>query len=229
MRFLIIFSTKHILLQSYFYIMLGFGKNINHNFNLLNNLSLLNSLKCPIVVGVSRKSMIYKTLGCNPKQALNGTSVLNTLCLDRGAKILRVHDVNEINQSIKVFNSLLVRIVSPEICFKNTEISNPNNPWELVTDNIPQNVAVSSIAYDPNNTKKFYVGTGESYTAGDALGNGLWRSVDGGDTWEKVFGGDTDNPTTYISEGNKIKVIKPEGQNDIQFLVSSFEVWLNFS
>ena len=106
--------------------------------------------------------------------------------------------------------------------FKNTEISNPNNPWELVTENIPQNVAVSSITYDPNNTKKFYVGTGESYTAGDALGNGLWRSVDGGDTWEKVFGGDTDNPTTYISEGNKIKVIKPEGQNDIQFLSASF-------
>ena len=106
--------------------------------------------------------------------------------------------------------------------FKNTEISNPNNPWELVTENIPQNIAVSSIAYDPNNTKKFYVGTGESYTAGDALGNGLWRSVDGGDTWEKVFGGDTDNPTTYISEGNKIKVIKPEGQNDIQFLSASF-------
>ena len=84
----------------------GFGKNINHNFNLLNNLSLLNSLKCPIVVGVSRKSMIYKTLGCNPKQALNGTSVLNTLCLERGAKILRVHDVKEAKECISLWTML---------------------------------------------------------------------------------------------------------------------------
>ena len=84
----------------------GFGKNINHNFNLLNNLSLLNSLKCPIVVGVSRKSMIYKTLGCNSKQALNGTSVLNTLCLDRGAKILRVHDVKEAKECISLWTML---------------------------------------------------------------------------------------------------------------------------
>ena len=84
----------------------GFGKNINHNFNLLNNLSLLNSLKCPIVVGVSRKSMIYKTLGCSPKQALNGTSVLNTLCLDRGAKILRVHDVKEAKECISLWSML---------------------------------------------------------------------------------------------------------------------------
>ena len=106
--------------------------------------------------------------------------------------------------------------------FKNTNISNPNSPWELVTQNIPQNIAVSSIAYDPNNIKTFYVGTGESYTAGDALGNGLWKSDDGGNTWYKAFGGDTENPTTYVSEGNKIKVIKPEGQNDIQFLSAAF-------
>ena len=89
--------------------------------------------------------------------------------------------------------------------FKNTNISNPNHEWRLVTQNIPQNLAVSSIVHDPNNTKNFYVGTGESYTAGDALGNGLWKSEDGGDTWYKTFGGDTENPTSYLSEGNKIK------------------------
>ena len=75
--------------------------------------------------------------------------------------------------------------------FKNTEISNPKSQWTLVTKNIPQNIAVSSLTYDPNNTQIFYAGTGESYTGGDALGNGLWQSKDGGDTWIKVFGGDT--------------------------------------
>ena len=84
----------------------GFGKNINHNFNLLKNLSLLDSLKCPIAVGVSRKSMICKTLDCKPEQALNGTSVLNTLSLDRGAKILRVHDVKEAKECISLWTKL---------------------------------------------------------------------------------------------------------------------------
>ena len=84
----------------------GFGKNINHNFSLLKNLSLFHALKCPIVVGVSRKSMIYKTLNCSPEQALNGTSVLNTLSLDRGAKILRVHDVKEAKECISLWTML---------------------------------------------------------------------------------------------------------------------------
>ena len=84
----------------------GFGKNINHNFSLLKNLSLFHALKCPIVVGVSRKSMIYKTLNCSPEQALNGTSVLNTLSLDRGAKILRVHDVKEAKECISLWKML---------------------------------------------------------------------------------------------------------------------------
>ena len=106
--------------------------------------------------------------------------------------------------------------------FKNTKISDPDNPWELVTQNIPQNLAVSSIVYDPNNTKVFYVGTGESFTAGDALGNGLWKSEDGGDNWFKVFGGDTENPTTFISEGNKIDIKKPTDQRSIDFLSASF-------
>ena len=93
--------------------------------------------------------------------------------------------------------------------FKNTNISNPDSEWTLVTKNIPQNIAVSSLAYDPNNTQIFYAGTGESYTAGDALGNGLWQSKDGGDTWNKVFGGDTDNPTTFISEPDVVEILDP--------------------
>ena len=64
--------------------------------------------------------------------------------------------------------------------FKNTSISSQNSPWVLVDETLPQNLAVSSITYDPNDTKTFYVGTGESYTGGDALGNGLWKSTDGG-------------------------------------------------
>ena len=92
--------------------------------------------------------------------------------------------------------------------FKNTNIS-IRLEWTLVTKSIPQNIAVSSLAYDPNNTQIFYAGTGESYTAGDALGNGLWQSKDGGDTWNKVFGGDTDNPSTFISEPDVVEIIDP--------------------
>ncbi len=106
--------------------------------------------------------------------------------------------------------------------FKNEKISDPNSPWELITKNIPQNLALSSITYDPNNKDVFYAGTGESYTGGDALGSGLWKSEDRGDTWFKVFGGDTENPTTYISEGNTIIIKKPTGQNKISFLEGSF-------
>ena len=84
----------------------GFGKNINHNFILLNNLSLLNDLNCPIVVGVSRKSMIYRTLNCEPKEALNGSTAIHAWCLERGAKILRVHDVKEAKECINLWTML---------------------------------------------------------------------------------------------------------------------------
>ena len=101
--------------------------------------------------------------------------------------------------------------------FKNTNISNPDSEWSLVTKNIPQNIAVSSLAYDPNNTQIFYAGTGESYTAGDALGNGLWQSKDGGDTWNKVFGGDTDNPSTFISEPDVVEIVDPSTNRTYNF------------
>lgn len=73
----------------------GFAKNIQHNFELLRNLELLQMLDCPIMVGLSRKSTIYKTLGTDATGALNGTTVMNTIALLNGAHILRVHDVKE--------------------------------------------------------------------------------------------------------------------------------------
>ena len=71
--------------------------------------------------------------------------------------------------------------------WKNTNISNANSQWTRV--NIPENLAISSITYDPNNTNIFYIGTGESYVGGDVNGDGLWKSEDGGNVWAKVFGG----------------------------------------
>ena len=84
----------------------GFGKTIEHNFKILNNLKLFKILKKPILVGISRKSMIYKILKTDPSKALNGTTSLNTIALINGANILRVHDVKEAKEVIKLFNFL---------------------------------------------------------------------------------------------------------------------------
>lgn len=83
--------------------------------------------------------------------------------------------------------------------WKNTNISNPNSQWTRV--NIPENLAVSCIVADPNNSNTFYVGTGESYVGGDVNGNGVWKSNDAGLTWVNVFGGIT-GPTTFESASN---------------------------
>jgi dihydropteroate synthase len=82
---------------------LGFAKTIEHNFELLKNLSVFKMLDRPILIGVSRKSTIYKTLGINADQALNGTTVLNTIGLMNGASILRVHDVKEAKEAVALF------------------------------------------------------------------------------------------------------------------------------
>jgi dihydropteroate synthase len=81
----------------------GFGKTISHNFTLLKELSAFKMLEKPIMAGLSRKSTIYKTLGINTNEALNGTTVLNTLALQNGANILRVHDVKEAKEVIKLY------------------------------------------------------------------------------------------------------------------------------
>jgi dihydropteroate synthase len=80
----------------------GFGKTIAHNYDLLNNLDVFHELNCPILTGVSRKSMLYKPLKIDPKSALNATTFANTIALQKGSQILRVHDVKEANEIIKL-------------------------------------------------------------------------------------------------------------------------------
>jgi len=84
----------------------GFGKTAAHNFELLRNLSDFSITGLPVLVGVSRKSMIWKTLGITPDEALNGTTVLNTAALLNGADILRVHDVKDAVQAVKLTEKL---------------------------------------------------------------------------------------------------------------------------
>ena len=84
----------------------GFGKTIKHNFELLRRLNEFEITDLPLMVGVSRKSMIWKTLSITPGEALNGTVVLNTVALLNGADILRVHDVKEAVEAVKLVNEL---------------------------------------------------------------------------------------------------------------------------
>ena len=84
----------------------GFGKTIEHNYELLQNLPHLKLLNLPILVGLSRKSMIYKVLNCTPGEALNGTTALQSFALLGGANILRVHDVKEAQETIYLYNKL---------------------------------------------------------------------------------------------------------------------------
>lgn len=81
----------------------GFGKTIAHNFTLLREMETLKILNLPILAGLSRKGMIYKSLNTSANEALNGTSVLNTLALSNGASILRVHDVKEAQEAITLY------------------------------------------------------------------------------------------------------------------------------
>ena len=83
----------------------GFAKTTEQNFEVLHKSELFKHLNVPILAGLSRKSMIYKTLDVNPKQALNGTTVLNTLALTKGTNILRVHDVKEAMETIALFEA----------------------------------------------------------------------------------------------------------------------------
>ena len=84
----------------------GFAKTLEQNYEVLNKMELFSMLELPLLVGISRKSMIYKTLENTPQEALNGTSVLNTIALQKGAKILRVHDVKEAVECIKLVSKL---------------------------------------------------------------------------------------------------------------------------
>ncbi|PHX77847.1 MAG: dihydropteroate synthase [Flavobacteriales bacterium] len=84
----------------------GFGKTTEHNFQLLNQLQKFRQFNKPLLVGISRKGMIWKTLNCTPETALNGTTALHMAVLDRGANILRVHDVKEAKECIDLFLAL---------------------------------------------------------------------------------------------------------------------------
>ncbi|MCO5234232.1 MAG: dihydropteroate synthase [Chitinophagales bacterium] len=84
----------------------GFGKTLAHNFELFNQIKTFQLFKRPILIGISRKSMIWKTLDTSPQNALTGTIALNMLALEYGTNILRVHDVKEAFETLKIFNAL---------------------------------------------------------------------------------------------------------------------------
>jgi len=84
----------------------GFGKSLEHNYQIIKHLKQYQSFELPILVGVSRKSMIYKLLEITPADALNGTTVLNTIALLNGANILRVHDVKAAKEAIKIVSRI---------------------------------------------------------------------------------------------------------------------------
>ena len=84
----------------------GFGKTVAHNFNLLKNMHLFKILGLPVLAGISRKSMVCKTLNVSPEHALNGTTALHMIALQQGAKIIRAHDVKEAMQTIELWKQL---------------------------------------------------------------------------------------------------------------------------
>lgn len=96
------FGINDIILDPGF----GFAKTPSQSFSLLHHLNLFKTFGLPILVGLSRKSMIYKTLGINPSQALNGTTALNSFALSKGANILRVHDVKEAVECIELMQAV---------------------------------------------------------------------------------------------------------------------------
>ncbi len=87
----------------------GFAKTVEQNYEILQKLDYFNIMELPLLVGVSRKSMIYKTLDNSPQEALNGTTVLNTIALQKGANILRVHDVKEAIECVALVEKLKVK------------------------------------------------------------------------------------------------------------------------
>ena len=96
------FGVNEIIIDPGF----GFAKTTKQNFDILKNLTYLKKLDKPLLVGVSRKSMIYKTLNLSPIDSLNGSTVLHTISLLKGANIIRVHDVKEANECIRLVNEL---------------------------------------------------------------------------------------------------------------------------
>jgi dihydropteroate synthase len=86
----------------------GFAKTLSQNYELMSKMELLDVFDLPVLVGISRKSMLYNLLNISPEQALNGTTVLNTVALQKGANILRVHDVKEAVQTREILKQLAI-------------------------------------------------------------------------------------------------------------------------
>ena len=84
----------------------GFAKTLDHNYQLLRQQEMLKVFELPLLVGISRKSMIYRLLNISPQEALNGTTALNTIALQKGANILRVHDVKECVEVVKIVSKM---------------------------------------------------------------------------------------------------------------------------
>ena len=84
----------------------GFGKTLEHNYELMNHLEEFSLFELPLLVGISRKSMIYKLLGTTPEEALNGSTVLHTIALQKGVQILRVHDVKEAVETVTIVEKM---------------------------------------------------------------------------------------------------------------------------
>ena len=96
-------GQKDIILDPGF----GFGKTVEQNYAVMQELERMQMLHLPLLVGISRKSMIYRLLGTTPEESLNGTTMLNTFSLQKGADILRVHDVKEAVEVVKMYASLV--------------------------------------------------------------------------------------------------------------------------
>ncbi|RUT80046.1 dihydropteroate synthase [Ancylomarina longa] len=96
------FGAKDVIIDPGF----GFGKTLDHNYEIISKLKIFTKLKCPLLVGVSRKSMIYKFLGGDPTTSLNGTTALNMFALDSGASLLRVHDVREAVDCVRLYTKI---------------------------------------------------------------------------------------------------------------------------
>ena len=96
-------GAKDIILDPGF----GFGKTLDENYQVMDGLEKLQVMGLPLLVGVSRKSMIYKLFGCTPDESLNGTTILHTIALMKGASILRVHDVREAVECVRIWQGVM--------------------------------------------------------------------------------------------------------------------------
>ena len=105
--------------------------------------------------------------------------------------------------------------------FVNENIDDVNSEWKMI-EGVPRNLPVSVLTYDPNNPKTFYAGTGESFTGGDAIGNGLWKSSDGGLTWENIFGGRSNSEQVFSNVKKQIEITTQSNSNPINFIQANF-------